>query len=96
MQKMAIVQMFDLKTRAWSTPHFVPSVPGWLRAVQDEVNNPSSQLDFAKHPEDFEAYHTGTWTDEGNNWEFENAESISKPGGGKFLTLLSDLVISKN
>lgn len=87
MQTLQIVQMHDTKTNTWSIPHFVPSVPGWLRAVQDEVNNPASTHPFARHPQDFTAWHTGTWIDDQNKIEW--------PDEKKFLGQLSDLVIAK-
>lgn len=66
MQKLFVVQMHDVKTDTWSVPHFVPSVAGWKRAVQDEINNPESKHEWAKHPQDFVAYTAGAWEDHNN------------------------------
>lgn len=87
MQTLQIVQLLDLKTNIWSVPYFVPSVPGWLRAIQDECNNQSTQHDFAKHPGDFQAWHTGTWNDETNKIEAPEARLLAK---------LDDLVINRH
>jgi len=88
MQTLEIVQMHDTKTNTWSIPHFVPSVAGWQRAVQDEINSNSSQQPFAKHPEDFTAWNTGTWNDNDNKLEWKKDP--------KFLGQLSDLVITRS
>lgn len=91
MQTLEIVQMLDAKTNTWSVPHLVPTVAGWKRAVQDVINGtrPSDgpKPDWALHPEDFTAWHTGTWCDDKNQlvW-FENEKALGQ---------LSDLVIHK-
>lgn len=88
MMTLQIVQLLDVKTNAWSVPHFVPSVAGWTRALQDEINSGKRDQPFAAHPQDFTAHHVGEWNDETNLFELFPQR--------KFLTQLSDLVIAKN
>lgn len=84
--------MHDTRTNTWSVPHFVPNVPGWKRAVQDVINGRRQENqpppEWATHPEDFTAWHTGTWSDEDNDLEW-----LPKPIN---LGKLDELVINKN
>lgn len=75
MQVLYIVQMYDTHTDTWSVPYFVPSVAGWKRALQDEINAPEKKYEWSKHPEQFVAYSCGEWSDHQNRMEWKGSET---------------------
>lgn len=94
--KLQIVCLRDIKTEAHTTPQFVPHIESWRRALSDAINKPdqqTAQLDFVKHPEDFEAYHLGEWDD--NTASFDTGENDESEHFKKRICLLSELVAPK-
>lgn len=73
---LQIVTIRDLKTNTYSAPQFIHSIGGYLRGMGDVVNGPKEN-DLAKHPEDFEVWHLGTWCDNTGQWHlFETPVSL--------------------
>lgn len=87
MQTLQIVCIRDVKTDAYSAPQFILSIGGWLRGVGDVVNGEQNN-DLAKHPEDFEAFHLGTWNDVSGTFELN-------PEGPRSLGPLENFVTTK-
>lgn len=54
--------VLDKKAEYFSTPFFTRSLGEAIRGFGDEARNPDSQL--AKHPNDFELYHVGYFSQE--------------------------------
>lgn len=54
--------VLDKKAEFFSTPFFTRSLGEAIRGFGDEARNPESQL--AKHPNDFELYHIGFFSQE--------------------------------
>lgn len=100
--KLQIVCLRDIKTDAHTVPQFVPHIEAWRRAISDAINRPDSQaanLDFVKHPEDFEAYHLGEWDDNTAEFSFLKVDPDGNPAL-KFiktrLFYLAELTTPKN
>lgn len=60
--KHVIMSIFDVKVSAFQRPSFSPTVPAFVRACQDEVNRPDSEM--GKHPEDYQIFKIGEFDDE--------------------------------
>lgn len=59
--KMQIVGIRDVKSEAYATPIFVPSVGHAERQFADEINRAAEDNILYKHPEDFELYLFGSF-----------------------------------
>lgn len=60
-----IVQIFsfyDSKSRTYSNPYAFPNLEVAIRQLQDVMQMPDAL--FAKHPEDFQLFHLGSFDDE--------------------------------
>lgn len=58
-----VVAVYDKVTEAYGVPSFVVSVAAAIRGFTDEVNRPSDENMFHKHPDDFELYSLGHYDD---------------------------------
>lgn len=93
--KLQIVVLRDIKTDAHTVPQFIAHIEAWRRALGDAINNPgpeTANLEFVKHPEDFEAYHLGEWDDNTAAFHLEHDAGTFHP---ERLFLLSELVRPK-
>lgn len=98
--KLQIVCLRDIKTDAHTVPQFVPHLESWRRALSDAINKPDQralEMDFVRHPEDFEAYHLGEWDDASAAFstQFDVPEFAVTPPKKVRIFLLSDLVTPK-
>lgn len=60
--KYVCVAIFDSAADAFSRPEFFPAAPVAVRSFRDAVNEPKGQ--FQRHPDDFELFELGSWSDE--------------------------------
>lgn len=58
-----VLAIQDTAVKAYMKPFFVPAAAAGVRALKDEVNDPRSQGDMFKHPEDFLLFEIGTFDD---------------------------------
>lgn len=64
--------MMAIRDRAadcFSTPMFFTSVGGGVRSFTDEINRPAENNQYYNHPEDFDLYELGSYTDETADFE---------------------------
>lgn len=74
-----VVVIKDTAIKGFMKPFFVPQTPAAVRALRDEVNNPQSQGDMFKHPDDFELYELGTFNDESCRFElFDDPKMVCR------------------
>lgn len=75
--KMQIVALRDIKANVYGQPIFVPNIGSAIRSFGDQCQDEKSG-DLYKHPEDFELYHLGTYTDDDAKFELsEKPEQIA-------------------
>jgi hypothetical protein len=67
-----VVAVFDKAVQAYAKPMFVPALGAALRAFEDEVIRPDSEM--GKHPEDYAMFHIGTYDD--SSAELEKIEPL--------------------
>lgn len=65
-----IVVIRDAGAKVYSVPQFVASVGGFVRAFGDQIKAGAKDDQLAAHPEDFEAFHVGTYDDNTRRFEF--------------------------
>ena len=58
---MEVMCVRDAAIESFGRPFFVPHVGQALREFTDEVRSTSSDSVVAKHPEDYDLYHLGTF-----------------------------------
>lgn len=63
MKVMQVVQLRDIRTNTWDQPRFVDHIEAYLRDLKNAVNSNDTKNSLCINPEDFEAYHLGTWVD---------------------------------
>jgi len=54
----------DLAVQAFGQPFFLRTNGEAIRSLTDEVNRTDGESAVAKHPEDYELYHLGTYLEE--------------------------------
>lgn len=65
-----IIVIRDSAAGVFSQPQFVASVGGFVRAFGDQIKAGNKDDALAQHPEDFEAFHIGTYDDNSRRFEF--------------------------
>lgn len=61
--QLQIIVLRDICADAYGIPSFQPTIGGSIRAFQDEINRKDPQNMLSMHPEHFELYHVGTYSD---------------------------------
>lgn len=64
-----IFSVFDVKTEEYSAPFYSPTLAAGERAFGDVLGDPESVL--AKHPEDYQLYHLGSFDTESGRFSPE-------------------------
>lgn len=59
--KMKILAFRDIKADCYLPPFCVPNVNAAIRELAEEVNNPQTNVAWAKWPADHELYELGEW-----------------------------------
>lgn len=80
-----IVAVKDTAIQAFATPFTVPASAAAVRSLRDEVNNPSSESDVRKHPEDFELYALATFSE-------STGEIVANESGPVLICRAKDLI----
>lgn len=86
--KSCVIALWDSATRSYKTPVHAPAIGAVTREISDVVNEAEKKGDLAKHPEDFELHHMGSFDD--SNGKFELFEEP------KLIVRIKDLVRSIN
>lgn len=81
---LQIVVVRDRAIDAYGQPNFVVSLGGATRAFADEVNRKEANNMMAKHPDDFEFYHLGSYDDASASFDL-----LERP---RLLSVAKDLV----
>jgi len=81
-------KIFTVRDRAidaYGQPFYATSVGGAVRSFSDEINRPAENNQLAKHPEDFDLYQLGEFTEQTGRLEvfeqpqfFEHLASLKK------------------
>lgn len=78
MMKFAIVCIRDRVADVYNTPYCVPSVGVATRSFKDEVNRADDSNQLYKHPDDFDLFHIGYYSDQDAKFElFESPVQIA-------------------
>lgn len=73
--KLEVVSVFDRALQAFGRPVFVQTTGQAIRSFMDECSDEKSEI--AKHPEDYELFHLGSWDDGTGRWmQFEKPELL--------------------
>lgn len=67
--KRDVCSVFDLASQLFGQPIFVTGVGVAIRSFTDEVNKKGEDNVLARHPEDYELFHLGTFDDERGTFE---------------------------
>jgi len=59
-----IVVLKDTAAQVFSQPMFVPTTAVAVRSLREEMSNPNATSDVARHPDDFELYNIGTYSED--------------------------------
>lgn len=87
--KLVIVCVRDRALPAFGTPFFVAHLGQAIRSFSDEINNRDGKSQLHAHPEDFDLYHLGFYTDD--NGAFEILKD-----GPKQVAVGKDVVVPNN
>lgn len=60
---LQVLTVRDSAVEAYGQPFYSVSVGGAVRGFTDEINRADAGNNMAKHPDDFELYHLGTFDD---------------------------------
>lgn len=86
--KHTILVLRDIKANYFLPPMFAPNIGVALRNLTDAINSNEKQMDWQKHPEDFELYQWGEWDSDNCHFDTPHDGSHTEP---KQLYLLSAL-----
>lgn len=67
--KRDVCSVYDRASQLFGQPIFVPSTGVAIRSFSDEVARKGDDNPIAKHPEDYELFHLGTFDDERGTFE---------------------------
>lgn len=60
--KMEVIAIKDRALDAYMRPFYAQTIGQAIRMFQDEIKRPDGEM--AKHPDDYDLYHLGTWDDQ--------------------------------
>jgi len=66
---MQMMSVRDVKSDSFGNPWFAPTVGMAVRSFTDEVNRDENSSTAAKHPEDFQLYHLGSFESTSGTFE---------------------------
>lgn len=72
--RYAVVAVKDEGIGAFMPPQFCRSIGQAVRGFADEVNRPSQENVFFRHPEQFSLWHFGEWDDLDGKFHCEGAD----------------------
>lgn len=75
--KLFIIALRDIKADVYGQPNFVPNLGAAVRQFGDECNREAQDNMLYKHPEDFELYEIGTWSDATCQFELHEPRQIA-------------------
>lgn len=73
---MNIFSIYDTKSQTYGRPFFERNQQTALRSVRMVVNNPTSENQYNKYPQDFELHVIGTYDDETGVLEGHKPEKL--------------------
>lgn len=75
--KYLIVAVRDRAADVFAQPMFVATKGSAIRSFADEINSKNDNSMLAKHPEDFDLYFLGSYTDTEGSFEVNRPEMIA-------------------
>lgn len=88
--KRDVCAVFDRASQLFGQPIVVPSTGVAIRSFQDEVTRKAEDNAMAKHPDDYELFHLGTYDDERGTFE-----PLSEVTGPVRLVRAKDVIVQR-